>query len=44
MALCIETQTLEGILTAIYFVLTCEILPAGAGQGEEEFSAENAHV
>ena len=40
MAFCIETQTLKGILTAIYFVLTCEILPPGAGQGEEEFSVE----
>ena len=45
MEFCIETQTLKGILTAMYFVLTCEILPAGAGQGEEDFSAEkNAHV
>ena len=44
MAFCIETQTLKGILTAIYFVFTSEILPAGAGQGEEEFSAENACV
>ena len=40
MEFCIETQTLKRILTAIYLVLTCEILPAGAGQGEEEFSAE----
>ena len=40
MEFCIETQTLKGILTAMYFVLTCEILPAGAGQGEEDFSAE----
>ena len=37
MEFCIETQTLKGILTAIYFVLTCEIFPAGAGQGEEDF-------
>ena len=36
----IETQTLEGILTAIYVVLTCEILLASAGHGEEDFSAE----
>ena len=27
-------------MTAIYLVLTCEILPAGAAQGEEGFSAE----
>ena len=40
MEFCIETQTLKGILPAIYFVLTCEISPAGAGQGEENFSAE----
>ena len=40
MVFCIKTQTLKGILTAIYFVLSCEILPAGASQGEEEFSAE----
>ena len=40
MAFCIETQTLKGILTAIYFILTCEILTAGGCQGEEEFSAE----
>ena len=40
MEFCVETQTLEGILTAIYLVLTLEILPAGAGQGEEDFSAE----
>ena len=31
MAFCIKTQSLKGILTAIYFVLTCQILPAGAG-------------
>ena len=37
---CIETHTLKGILPAIHFVLTCEILPAGAGQRKEEFSAE----
>ena len=35
---------LKGILTAVYLVLTREILPAGADQGEEDFSAENAHV
>ena len=40
MEFCIEAQTLKGILTAMYFILTCEILPAGAGQGEEDFSAE----
>ena len=40
MVFCIETQTLKGISTAIYLVLTGEILPAGAGQGEEDFSAE----
>ena len=40
MEFCIETQTLKGILTAIYLVLTCEILPAGAGQGEEDLSSE----
>ena len=31
MEFCIETQTLKGILIAIYLVLTCEILPADAG-------------
>ena len=41
---CIETQTLKGTLTAMYFVLTGEILPTGAGQGEEDFSTENASV
>ena len=41
---CNETQTLKGILSVIYLVLTGEILAAGAGQGEEDFSAENAHV
>ena len=40
MEFCIETQTLKGILTAMYFILTCEKLPAGAGQGEEDLSAE----
>ena len=40
MAFCIETQSLRGILTAIYLVLTSEILRAGTSQGEEEFSAE----
>ena len=43
MEFCIETQTLKGILTAIYFVLTCEILPAGASQGEEDFPQKNAN-
>ena len=40
MEFCIETQTLKGILNAMHFVLTREILPAGASQGEEDFSAE----
>ena len=40
MAFCIETQTLKGILTAFCLVWTGEILPAGAGQGEEDFHAE----
>ena len=40
MAFCIETQTLKGILTAIYLVLAGDILPAGVGQGEEDFAAE----
>ena len=40
MAFCIETQTLKVILAVFYLVLTSEILPAGAGQGEEDFSAE----
>ena len=44
MAFRVETQTLKGILTAIYFILTSEILSVGAGQGEEEFSTENACV
>ena len=33
MVFCIEIQTFEGIFTAIYFVLTSEILTAGADQG-----------
>ena len=44
MAFCIETQTLTGILTVLYLVLTSEILPAGAGKGEEDFLQKNAHV
>ena len=40
MVFCIETQTLKVILTVFYLVLTSEILPAGAGKGEEDFSAE----
>ena len=40
MASCIETRTLKEILTAIYFILTCGILLADAGQGIEEFSTE----
>ena len=44
MVFCIETQTWKGILTTIYLILTGEILPAGAGQGEEDFSAEKKHV
>ena len=37
MAFCIETQTLKVILAVFYPILTSEILPAGAGQGEEDF-------
>ena len=40
MPFCVETPTFNEILTAIYLILTDEILPAGAGQGEEDFSAE----
>ena len=40
MAFGIETQTLEGILTAIYLVLPGEILLPGGGQGEIHFSAK----
>ena len=44
MAFCIETQTLKAILTAIYLALTGEILPDGAGQGEEAFPKKNTHA
>ena len=44
MAYCIETQTLKGIFTAFYLVLTSEILPAGAAQGEEDFRRKRTRV
>ena len=44
MSFCIETQALKAVLSANYLILTCENLPAGAGQGEEDFFKEKTHV
>ena len=44
MEFCVETQTLKGILTAIYLILTCEICQLVQARVKRIFLQKNTHV